>query len=126
VSTRELLVIDDDDDIRTIVAMSLEMVGGYRVRSAASGAEGVAAAVAERPDAILLDVMMPDMDGPATFRKLQESEATSDIPVVLLAARLPVGADDPYGDLGVVGVIAKPFDVMTLPDQIATTLGWKQ
>lgn len=123
--TRELLVIDDDD-IRTIVAMSLEMVGGYRVRSAASGAEGVAAAVAERPDAILLDVMMPDMDGPATFRKLQESEATSDIPVVLLTARLPVGADNLYGDLGVVGVIAKPFDVMTLPDQIATTLGWKQ
>ncbi len=123
-SARQVLVIDDDDDIRAIVTMSLETVGGYVVRAADSGAAGIAAAIADPPDAILLDVMMPDMDGPTTFRKLQEIGSTADIPVVLLTAKQPIGGNDLFAGLGVTGVISKPFDVMGLPGLVAETLGW--
>jgi len=125
-NARQVLVIDDDDDIRAIVAMSLEAVGGYVVRTAASGSAGIASAIADPPDAILLDVMMPEMDGPTTFRKLQEIGSTHTIPVVLLTAKQPIGGDDMFADLGVCGVISKPFDVMGLPGLVAETLGWQR
>ena len=87
-SNKRILVIDDEDDIREVAKLSLEMVGGWEVLVERSGAEGLATARAETPDAILLDVMMPEMDGPTTFRMLQEDPVTQKIPVILMTARV--------------------------------------
>lgn len=118
-----ILLIDDDDDIREVAQLSLEAVGGWEVISAASGSLGVAAARRERPDAILLDVMMPDMDGPTTLRHLRSGHDTEDIPVIFLTAKVHAGQQHLSG-LGAAGVIAKPFDPMTLVDEVSQVLGW--
>jgi len=123
-NTRRILLVDDDDTIREVAQLTLEAVGGYQVVTATGGAEGVAKATAEQPDAILLDMMMPGMDGPTTAAHLQASESTRAIPVVLLTAKTAVIDRSDWDRLGVVGVIGKPFDPMQLPDQVASALGW--
>ena len=121
---KRLLVIDDEDHIREVAAVSLEMVGGWDVLTASSGAEGIASAQAEQPDAILLDVMMPEMDGPATLRRLRTNASTAHIPVVFLTAKVQASDHRRFAELGVTGVLAKPFDPMVLPDDVAGLLGW--
>jgi CheY-like chemotaxis protein len=123
-SARRVLVIDDEEDIRAVSRMSLERVGGWEVLEADSGPRGVELAGAERPDAILLDAMMPDMDGPATIQQLKGEEATREIPVLFLTAKLQPSERERYVELGAAGVLAKPFDPMTLPDDVAGLLGW--
>ncbi len=123
--TKRILVVDDEDDIREIAQVCLQTVGGYEVVGAASGAEGLAEAHARRPDAILLDVMMPGMDGPATFAKLQENESTRHIPVILLTARVQASDLEKFSHLGVSGVLAKPFDPMSLSSEVAEVLQWR-
>ncbi len=125
-TTKRILVIDDAEDIREVAQVSLEMVGGWEVLTASSGREGVAKALAEQPDAILLDVMMPDQDGPTTFLQLQANKATQHIPVILLTAKALAGDRRMFADLGVVSVIAKPFEPMFLAAQVAEALGWEQ
>jgi two-component system alkaline phosphatase synthesis response regulator PhoP len=100
------------------------MVGGWQVTTASSGEEGLAAASRVAPDAILLDVMMPGLDGPSTFGRLQENSETAAIPVVLLTAKVQPSERQQWLDLGVAGVQAKPFDPMTLPAELAELLGW--
>jgi len=78
-----------------------------------------------QPDAILLDVMMPGMDGPSTFRELRKNPATAHIPVLLLTAKVQSSDQRRFADLGVEAILFKPFDPMTLASQIATVLGWK-
>ena len=119
--TRRVLLIDDEDDIREVTQLSLEMVANWDVISAKSGAEGILRAVADQPDAILLDVMMPDMDGPTTFTRLRADPATRHIPVILLTATFQGPGQT---TLDVAAVISKPFDPMRLPGQIASALGW--
>jgi len=121
-SPRHILLVDDEDDIREVAALSLEAVGGWRVSSASGGGIGVAIARAERPDAILLDVMMPGLDGPATFACLQEDPLTRDIPVILLTAKAQTADRRRFAELGVAGTLTKPFDPMTLTDQITAIL----
>lgn len=121
---KRVLVIDDEDDTREIAKISLDMVGGWEVLSARSGAEGLALAEGQQPDAILLDVMMPDMDGPTTFQKLRGLAATRDIPVIMLTAKVQASDRIRFRELGVSGVIAKPFDPMSLPREIIEVLGW--
>jgi CheY-like chemotaxis protein len=121
---RKILVIDDEDDIREVAALSLETVAGWEVILASSGAQGVARAVEQRPDAILLDVMMPGMDGPSTFRELRKNPATAGIPVLLLTAKVRGTDQRRFADLGVEAVLFKPFDPLTLSTQIAEALGW--
>lgn len=123
---KRILIIDDEADIREVAQVSLEMVGGWEVLTARSGGEGLALARDQRPDAILLDVMMPDMDGPTTFKKLQEDPASRGIPVVLLTAKALQPQQGPLADLEVAAVIAKPFDPMALPRQLADALGWAE
>lgn len=123
-AARKVLIVDDDEAIREVVATCLELVGGFDVRTAASGAEGFDVALAELPDAILLDVMMPGMDGPALFRKLQAEPRTAAIPVVLLTAKAQAADREALGALGVAAVLTKPFDPMALSSQIAAALGW--
>ena len=121
----KILIIDDEDDIREVAALSLESVAGWDVVTANSGAQGVARAIEHQPDAILLDVMMPGMDGPSTFRELRKNPVTAKIPVLLLTAKVQSSDQRRFADLGVESVLFKPFDPMTLADQIAGVLGWK-
>ena len=123
-AAKRILVVDDDDAIREVAQLSLEMVGGHDVLSASSGGEALECARVEHPDAILLDVMMPGLDGPATFKRLQADAGTRDIPVILLTARLLPADRARFDELGVRAVLAKPFDAMTLSDEVAEILGW--
>lgn len=121
----KVLIIDDEDDIREVAALSLESIAGWDVVMASSGAQGLARAIEHQPDAILLDVMMPGMDGPSTFRELRANPATAQIPVLLLTAKVQSSDQRRFADLGVEAVLFKPFDPLTLSDQIADVLGWK-
>jgi CheY-like chemotaxis protein len=109
-----VLHIDDEPDIRDIVAISLGLDPTIAVRGCASGKDGLAAAKEFRPHLILLDVMMPVMDGPTTLRHLRDSPQTVDIPVVFMTARAQMKEVEEFKLLGAAGVIAKPFDPMTL------------
>ena len=121
---RRILLIDDDDGIREVARASLELVAGHEVVTAASGQEGLDAARRDPPDAILLDVMMPGLDGPATFARLQEQTETRDIPVVLLTAKTQEADRRRFAELGAAGVLTKPFDPLALPADVAQILGW--
>ena len=121
---RKILIIDDEEDIREVAALSLESVAGWEVVTASSGAQGLARAMEHKPDAILLDVMMPGMDGPTTFRELSKNPATSRIPVLLLTAKVQSTDQRRFADLGVEAVLFKPFDPLTLSTQISSVLGW--
>jgi len=125
VTAPTILIVDDDDSIREITQLALEMVGGWTVVSANGGAVALELARKHQPDAVLLDVMMPDMDGPTTFRHLQADEATRGIPVILLTAKVQVGDRQVWDDLAVAGVIPKPFDPMTLTTEVAELLHWE-
>lgn len=122
--SRRILIIDDEDDIREVAALSLETVAGWDVVVASSGTQGVTRAEEDKPDAILLDVMMPGMDGPSTFRELRKSPVTAKIPVLLLTAKVQSSDQRRFADLGVEAVLFKPFDPMTLAAQISEALGW--
>src|ERR1700733_5585722 len=122
--SHRILIIDDEDDIREVAAMSLETVAGWEVMVANSGAQGLTRAASYKPDAILLDVMMPGMDGPSTFRELRKNPATSKIPVLLLTAKVQSSDQRRFADLGVEAILFKPFDPLTLSNQIASVLGW--
>jgi CheY-like chemotaxis protein len=122
--SRKILIIDDEDDIREVAALSLESVAGWDIVTANSGAQGIARAAEHHPDAILLDVMMPGMDGPTTFRELRKNPSTASIPVLLLTAKVQATDQKRFADLGVSAVLTKPFDPMTLSKQIAGVLGW--
>ena len=123
---RSVLIIDDEDDIREVAALSLEATSDWVIHTAASGKEGIAAASVKQPDAILMDVMMPGMDGPTTFRQMQENVRVSHIPVVLLTAKVQGVDQRRFAGLGVAGVLFKPFDPITLASQLSTLLGWKE
>ncbi|MGK7902072.1 MAG: response regulator [Hormoscilla sp.] len=124
-TVKQILVIDDEADIREVAQLSLEISSGWEVMTAASGRDGLATAEAQQPDAILLDVMMPDMDGPTTFQKLQNNPSTKNIPVIFLTAKVQAAEQLRYAQLGVTTVLTKPFDPVMLANQIAAALGWQ-
>ncbi|RUU59070.1 response regulator [Mesorhizobium sp. M2C.T.Ca.TU.002.02.1.1] len=117
-----ILYVDDEDDIREIAQMSLELEPEFEVRSCASGAEALVEAAAWQPDLILLDVMMPDMDGPETLKRLAESQPTATIPVVFITARTQTHEVERYLAMGAAGVIAKPFDPLALASEVKRLL----
>jgi CheY-like chemotaxis protein len=121
---KKILVIDDDDGVREIIQFSLEAAAGWEVSTADSGSEGLAKAEAEQPHAILLDVMMPDMDGAQTFRQLQTNPAIQHIPTIFLTAKAKTNELQQFIDLGVAGVITKPIKAQALVDQIRAILYW--
>lgn len=121
---RKILIVDDENDIREVAAMSMEAVCGWKVVQARSGPEGLQLAQDQHPDAILLDVMMPDMDGPSTLQQLQSNTSTAQIPVIFLTAKVQGSDRKRFGELGVAAILAKPFDPMLLCSQIAEALGW--
>jgi len=123
-ANRRILIVDDEDDIREVAQVSLELVGQFEVLTAASGSAGIRTARAAHPDAILLDVMMPDMDGPTTLVQLQADPATRDIPVVFLTAKAQTADRARLAQLGAAGILTKPFDPLKLASEVAATLHW--
>ena len=123
-TTPTVLVVDDDDMIRELTEIALTSVAGWNVLTADGGHAAIDAVRTHHPDAVLLDMMMPDMDGLTTFEHLQADESTRDIPVVLFTAKGRVGEKQPWDGTGISGFIAKPYDPMTLGDQVAEMLGW--
>ncbi len=122
--TRTILVVDDEPDIRELARVSLEMVGGYQVVVAATGRAAVELIDSSAPDAVVLDVQMPGMDGPATLAALRGTTAGAQVPVVFLTASVQETQVAELRRLGAVGVLPKPFDPMTLPDQLRAVLAW--
>jgi CheY-like chemotaxis protein len=123
-SQRRILIVDDEDDIREVAQVSLELVGNYDVLTAASGRDGLERARVGHPDAILLDVMMPDMDGPSTLAELRRDPLTKDIPVVFLTAKTQSAERTRLAELGAAGILTKPFDPLKLAAEVAATLEW--
>jgi CheY-like chemotaxis protein len=122
--TRRILIVDDEDDIREVARVSLELVAHWEVMTAARGQDAVEQARSGQPDAILLDVMMPGMDGPSTFAELQADPATRDIPVVFMTAKAQSADRARLERQGVAGVLTKPFDPMRLAADVAAALDW--
>lgn len=123
-TTKRILVIDNEEYIREIAQICLETVAGWEVLTAADGRSGLVLAQSTQPDAILLDVMMPDMDGPTTFQHLQANAATKDIPVILLTAKVQASDRRRYASMGMKAAISKPFDPLQLASQVAEALEW--
>jgi CheY-like chemotaxis protein len=121
---KRLLTIDDEEAIQIVVKFGITMAAGWEVLSAGNGRMGIETAARELPDAILLDVMMPEMDGIATFKALQANPLTAKIPVIFLTAKAQTAERRQFSDLGVSGTIAKPFNSLDLPDRIAKILNW--
>jgi len=122
---RKILVVDDEDDIREIASISLDLTQGWELQTASCGLEALDIAAEFQPDAILLDVMMPAMDGASTLRLLQQNESTREIPVIFLTAKVQAADKYRFMQLGVRAIIAKPFDPLALATQVADALGWE-
>lgn len=122
--SRTVLLIDDDDMVREVAQASLEFVASWNVIAVDRGAAGIDEAQRHQPDVILLDVMMPTMDGPTTLQQLREIPELVDVPVFFLTAKAMPEEIERLRELGAQDVITKPFDPMTLHSQIAASLGW--
>lgn len=118
------LVVDDDEDVRGITEIALGHVGGWEIITAPGGLRALDLAREHRPDVIVMDLMMPDMDGITTFHELQRHEESRGIPVVLLTAKGAIGDAQPWDGVGLAGVISKPFHPMTLAAEVAALVGW--
>ncbi|MFO0589570.1 MAG: response regulator [Polyangiaceae bacterium] len=119
---QKIMMVDDEPHIRRIGELSLRGVGRWTVVLAGSGREAVEMARREQSDVILLDVMMPGMDGPATLAELREVRETAAIPVIFLTAKAQRHEVERYRMLGAAGVLTKPFDPMTLPDEVRSII----
>jgi two-component system, OmpR family, response regulator len=117
---RRILLVDDDPDVRSVAALVLTALGGYSVESCDSACVALEIAPSFAPDLVLLDIMMPDMDGFGTLKALREAEATATTPVVLMSASVQRQESAQYDTLGCLGVIAKPFDPAALPARLET------
>lgn len=113
-----VMYVEDEPDIRSVARLALETVGGLTVSLCERGDLAVAQAESFGPQLILLDVMMPGMDGPSTLRALRDSPQLRDLPVAFMTAKVQPHEIDHFKSLGAVGVIAKPFDPMTLAQQV--------
>lgn len=122
---KNILLIDDEETIQEVVQVGIAIEAGWQVAIASSGLEGINLAQDRQPDVILLDVMMPDMDGIDTLSQLKTNDRTSTIPVIFLTAKAQAEEKNQFQSLGVVDVITKPFNSMTLASQIAKILGWE-
>lgn len=114
----KILHVDDEPDIQLVTRTALEMIGGMTVKTCASGKDALATAVEFEPDLFLLDAMMPDMDGPETFLALRQLSGLQDTPAIFMTAKVMESEITRFTELGALGVIAKPFNPMTLADQI--------
>jgi CheY-like chemotaxis protein len=122
---RKVLVVDDDPDLRRLGEISLSKVARWDVVVGSSGREAVALAAAHVPDVVLLDVSMPDMDGPAALAEIRRDPRSASIPVVFITARALPQEIDALLALGAAGVMTKPFDAVRLAERLSALLGWE-
>ncbi|MBD1909347.1 MULTISPECIES: response regulator [unclassified Leptolyngbya] len=122
--TKRVLVIDDEADIRAILQGCLEDIAGWDVIIAASGEQGIQLATTSQPDGILMDVSMPGMGGLEALQKLKQNPMTGNIPVALLTAKVLTEEQEHFAHLNIAGLIMKPFDPMTLVDQVIEIFHW--
>ncbi len=115
---KNILYAEDEEDIRAIAQIALEDIGNLTVRYCSDGRKTLEAAKTFVPDLLLLDVMMPEMDGPTTLRELRQIDEFSSVPVIFMTAKIQVNEIEEYKQMGAIDVIAKPFDPMTLAEQI--------
>jgi two-component system OmpR family response regulator len=118
IELKQILYVEDEPDIRDIAQLALEAIGGFEVTLCESGKEALKALSHFRPQLILLDVMMPGMDGPTTFSAIRELPRGRDIPVIFMTAKVQAHEIAAYKAMGSIGVISKPFDAMLLASQI--------
>lgn len=121
---KQILIVDDQEHLRELVQLCLEDLAGWNTLVAQSGQECLQILETERPNAILLDLSMPGMDGFAVYDRLQSDPITRSIPVILLTARVMSSDMAEFAEMGVAGVIRKPFEPTTLPEKVAEILGW--
>jgi two-component system, OmpR family, response regulator len=120
---QRVLYVEDEPDIQAVARLALEVVGGLTVRTCSSGEQALNEAPGFAPELILLDVMMPGMDGPSTLKALREWPELAAVPVVFMTAKVQPQEVAHYTALGALGVIAKPFDPMTLAEQVRRLWG---
>lgn len=114
----KILYVEDEPDIQAVAKIALETVGGYILKTCSSGSEAIASAEDFKPDLILLDVMMPGMDGPTTLAELRKLAATASTPAMFMTAKVQPQEIAHFKSLGALDVVAKPFDPMTLSTHI--------
>ncbi|MEL7351683.1 MAG: response regulator [Cyanobacteria bacterium P01_A01_bin.116] len=119
---KRILIVDDDADIREATQLCLEIMGEWEVLKASNGPDGIAIARSEQPDAILLDMMLPGMDGLTILQRLREYVETQKIPIIILTAKAQSSEKKTFQDLKVASVITKPYDPLTISDQITSAL----
>lgn len=117
---QKIMYVEDEADIQAVARLSLEAFGGFDVKVCSSGKEALAVAPDFQPDLILLDVMMPEMDGPTTFNALRDIASLAKTPIIFMTAKVQAHEIQAYKDLGALGVISKPFDPMNLASEIRT------
>jgi CheY-like chemotaxis protein len=123
-TTKTILLIDDEPNLAEVISICLSSFKGWNVEVANSGKKGLSIVQTVQPDAILLDVMMPEMDGLTVYQALQKNPATQNIPVIFLTAKVQTSDLKKFAELGVVGTIAKPFEPLVIADQITQLLNW--
>lgn len=123
-SLKRIMCVEDDEDIRQVIEIALQHIGQFDVLLCENGEQALAKVGEYQPDLILLDVMMPVMDGPGTLTALREIPGGKEIPVIFMTAKVQPSEIEYYLSLGALDVIAKPFDPMTLPEQIQSI--WEQ
>jgi two-component system, OmpR family, alkaline phosphatase synthesis response regulator PhoP len=123
-ASRSILVIDDSALIREAAKIALGTIGGWRISTAVAGEEGIERAVSGQFDAILLDVVMPGMDGITVAERLHADPATSSLPIILLTAYDRPEDSERFRNVPIVGIIGKPFNISDLGRQVATLVGW--
>ncbi len=113
-----ILMVEDEPDIQAVARVALEVVGGFAVEMCSSGKEAWEQVLRHKPDLILMDVMMPGLDGPSTLHALRANPATAGFPVIFMTAKVQSHEVAHYKEIGALGVIAKPFDPMTLASTV--------
>ncbi|MDJ0570614.1 MAG: response regulator [Pleurocapsa sp. MO_192.B19] len=116
--SKSILIIDDEEDVKEIAQMGLEMAANWNVITASSGKEGLSLAQSNQPEVILLDLMMPDWDGKETLKQLKANQNTANIPVILMTAKTQSAIAPELTELDLAGIITKPFRPLQLPEQI--------
>jgi len=114
----KILYVEDDADLQQIVSMILEDIGGYQVKICNSGKQALAEAYKFQPDLFLLDVMLPEMDGPSLLKEIRKNPTFKDIPAIFISAKVQGDELLEYSEQGVLGIIRKPFDPISISDTI--------
>ncbi len=118
-----ILYVEDEPDIQEIAKLALETLGGFTVKICGNGEQAIREAPSFKPDLILMDVMMPGMDGPTTLQELRKNASLTNTPVIFMTAKVQAHEVEHYMSIGAIEVISKPFDPMTLSDKVKTIWG---